>query len=344
MGMRRGIHIGVCVFAVMRLPVSGQTATMDRQRAANLELLNSIRSLSVSYISEVEVKPGEKSIEDRLATIYKEPSVRHEAARVVSLNCAARNERVALHLRAHPLEWVMIFEDLRDLRQIAEVEKLSLTAQAMLDKSRVVLSGEGIRGYLIGRKRDLVLRRSTEPGQRRDVSGLLRGPVHFGLINDELLDGCSEISVSEAEEIVDVPGILRQRLKSEKGQVVLEVDPQKDYRFRKLKVYSAGGQLTRECVAEDYRLVDGIWFPFEYEERGFNVSGEVMRREKLIVERVEFNRELPADALRISIPAGTMVHVSEGNASADTRLTEQRVMGTAELKALVDSLIERGRP
>jgi hypothetical protein len=89
---------------------------------------------------------------------------------------------------------------------------------------------------------------------------------------------------------------------------VYVIDPLVDYRYRTFKrIRKDTGKTIDEQHLEDYRLVDGIWYPFRQEERRFTNDGEPLEETRIAVATAKLNVDLDEKAFTFRVPAGWRV-------------------------------------
>jgi hypothetical protein len=260
-----------------------------------------------------------------------------EAERVFKRNRESRRQRITLLCDAERGEWKITTEDLRDIDQIMAEERLSPPHRLALDTSSIVLAEDGFIArfqpsvsYLF-----LMPRNKAESDEKCSRSHtILSCPLHFGIIGENLEESTTS---SMTESFLSGRSVLAVTLESEQRRHILEVDPQVDYQFRRYRIYSHDAQLRQESVADDYRLVDGVYYPFKFEKHEFDQQGNVTRHEKIIVQNVRFNHRLSPDVFQINIPAETKILVV-GRPGGQSRLAMGQVLGLGGLRNLVDQI------
>jgi hypothetical protein len=132
-----------------------------------------------------------------------------------------------------------------------------------------------------------------------------RPPLHTGVISSGSLSGKLGVSISQSqwegrpavEVVVSGPVVTNRYV----------ADPQLGYRFRQVTVKDDHDRRIREIMASDYRQVDGVWYPFRWEDRTFNQGSDQASTQEIIqVEAASF-KPPPADTFLLVIPAGTQV-------------------------------------
>lgn len=85
-------------------------------------------------------------------------------------------------------------------------------------------------------------------------------------------------------------------------------DPQLGFRFIRSTRTDPHGRRLGERIASDYRQVDGVWYPFRYEDRTFVKGTDQIAREEIITVDAACFEPPPAEVFALEIPAGTRVY------------------------------------
>jgi len=138
-----------------------------------------------------------------------------------------------------------------------------------------------------------------------------KGKLYSGLlIAESVLANAIEADISAVE--ADGKSLLRVKIHTEKeGKLlniqVIDLDPLLGFRFRHYELKGPNGQLAREIIADDYRDVNGIPYPFLYIRRQFDENGKVVKEKKYTFETVELGVDVSEDDFKVAVPAGTNV-------------------------------------
>jgi hypothetical protein len=122
-------------------------------------------------------------------------------------------------------------------------------------------------------------------------------------------------------------------------------DPAIGYRFRSIRWDMEGG-VFGEIIADDYRDVNGIPYPFSYISRTLDPrTGNVEREDKYAIKQAEFGIELPEEDLKVFVPKDTLIMStipeSPGRSIAvHSKVHTDKEMGMDEIKALCDEAKE----
>lgn len=201
--------------------------------------------------------------------------------------------------------------DLRDLDAI--LKKYNLPAE---QKMNVSLS----RASVIKETYEMILDDDFTEGEPAQLAITERPgkPPHFmsemlsfGVINDKLLSEQNNPTFTEINSVGKK--LLRIQLTQKREDVNLpdidvkiDCDPALSYRLYRIEK-SINGNIGVETIANDYRVVDGVTYPFLYINRNFDLNGNILREIKYTIEKAEFGLDLSAKDLKLLIPQGTLV-------------------------------------
>ncbi|MHC4442723.1 MAG: TlpA family protein disulfide reductase [Planctomycetota bacterium] len=111
-------------------------------------------------------------------------------------------------------------------------------------------------------------------------------------------------------ETVHKDGLELVKITFEPGaiKVIAWLHPHLGYRMHRIERYSPLGQLFMLQTASDYRIINGIPYPFSYEIKGWHhKTGKLEHRKLVKVVEAEFGTEVTDDNFKIDILAGTVV-------------------------------------
>ena len=195
--------------------------------------------------------------------------------------------------------------DLRDVDALLKEHNIPPVQKSVVSYSRKLV----FQGYyemdLLGidvsdAPPDLMLFKCSAPGRY-----YMFRLASLGIINEELLSEDLGPTLSEVNS--DGQSLLRIQL-TRKGQnprkETIDCDPSLGYRFRRIQWHS-NGQLIKETIADDYRDVNGVPYPFLYIDRSFDEDGKIRRETKYVIEDAQLGAELSANDFKIFVPAGT---------------------------------------
>lgn len=129
----------------------------------------------------------------------------------------------------------------------------------------------------------------------------------LGIVDKSLLSDENNPRLSQVTQ--DGRSILRVELSCERpgGMVhaTINCDPTLRYRFRRIQwVYN--GNVYSEIIADDYRTVNDIQYPFTYIERTFDKSdGKLVYERKITIEQAQFGIPLTSKDFKVFVPSGT---------------------------------------
>lgn len=94
---------------------------------------------------------------------------------------------------------------------------------------------------------------------------------------------------------------------AEGQRLVVFLDPEIGYRYRRWERIAPNGRLIEERSAEFYQTVNGIPFPFKHETTKYRADGSKYYHERLVVLAADFNVPQNAVDLSLDIPGTAMV-------------------------------------
>lgn len=197
--------------------------------------------------------------------------------------------------------------DLRDIDALLKEHDIPVVQKSIVSYSRTLVIQQPYEMELLSidvsdAPPDLIL--SKCPGPKYYMFGL----KSLGIINEKLLSEDFEPTLSEAN--LDGRSLLRIELNG-KGENPLrgtiECDVSLGCRFRRIQWHSADGRLVQEKIADDYRDVNGIQYPFLYISRSFDKDGKISSERKYVMEKAQLGVDLSADDFKIFVPAGTQL-------------------------------------
>lgn len=86
----------------------------------------------------------------------------------------------------------------------------------------------------------------------------------------------------------------------------IECDPSLGYRFRRIQWYK-GDRLVKEIIADDYKDINGVPYPFLYISRSFDENGGIIRERKQVFQEVELGIDLSEEDFTVLMPKGTII-------------------------------------
>lgn len=141
--------------------------------------------------------------------------------------------------------------------------------------------------------------------ERPDIANFMFEKMFLGVIDKALLSEDRNPTLTKIDS--DGESLLRIELTIE-GQTVrkgtIECVPSLGYRFRRIE-WRIDGRLIKETIADDYRDIDGVPYPFLYIERSFYEDGKVRRETKYVIEDVRLGVDLSVNDFKVFVPSGT---------------------------------------
>ncbi len=202
-------------------------------------------------------------------------------------------------------EWT----DLRDINALAKENNLSPLSKRSLSSTRITFVKDNYEmvyfpaGDEEPNNANLILQKRPGP-----IKYLLDMP-YYGIIDINFLDDKNNPTVSEVS--VDGKSLIQINLSIEipgwdgnKPAVVIQCDPQIEYRFRHLIRTDTKGKTSIEVIANEYMDANGIPYPSFYQYRQF-IDGELYREEIYNFEKVQFGMDLKDSDFKMFLPEGT---------------------------------------
>ncbi len=130
--------------------------------------------------------------------------------------------------------------------------------------------------------------------------------VKLGTIEGEWINNESDIQFEVLENKQEKALLkITSSLKNQIHRHEIICDPEIDFKFLNYKLYSHDN-LTREISASDYRMTDGVWFPFSYKEIRYK-NGEVVFQVNREFEKVDLGAEINENDFTMQVPKGTYI-------------------------------------
>jgi len=197
-----------------------------------------------------------------------------------------------------------VWEDLRDLDAIAKKENLTPVQRINVDCSQSVLVDNTTLNELSFMDSN---RTGAEPQACLNKRpGKIRYYVEPGTINKKYLKEKYSIKLTQLTE-GDSDLLKIDITFDEKGDSKLEYicNPGLGYRFKEQNwIYK--GQVTKKITAEDYKIIDGIPYPFTYTTTYYR-NGEVKKRITKKVKKAKLDPVLTKKDFKIFLPNGTFM-------------------------------------
>ena len=184
----------------------------------------------------------------------------------------------------------------------------------------------------------LRVRRVPAPAANAKVS-VLSSPIRFGFLMDSVFEQYDAHSVDSV--VVEGRNLYRITLRSSRGRVVVEVDPELDYCYRRIHIYGPEDRIRVSAEAREFRRVNGVVFPHKYERTNYRADGSPSKNTKFIVESADFNRPLQDADLEVVLPE-KVVAISSDDSVLGVDLS--RTAGKLSAEALPGILIRPRLP
>lgn len=311
---------------------SAEEVSVEGVRQANVDNIAALGTGTVVYMSEHSNSPvAAQGFKSKIAADYKDkPEQRAHNLSVVNANVTHRRERNIVTFDAKSATWKISAQDLRDLDAIMEREHLPVVRRGQLDLSRVTLVSRGLSAQFSSVSNRVCFDRIGNASQH----SILSSPLRFGVVSDKLFDDYPEHEIRSCS--MNGRSLICVALKGPSGSCVLKCDEEVGLRVRSIEYFSPAGRLMHSSLADDYRVVNGIPFPFRGEQVKYDDSGSVLKRETIIVESAIFNDgdAVSVSELNLVIPQGSRAFFLN-NAGGTAVITEDSILRPSTLQDFV---------
>ncbi len=306
--------------------------SVDDVRRANADNLAALGAGTVVYVSEHSNSSATaQEFKSKLAADYKDtPDQRAHNLSVVSANVTHRRERNTVTFDAKSATWKVSAQDLRDLDSIMERERLPVARRGQLGLSRVTLVSRGLSAQFSPAGKRVYFDKTGSASQQ----GILSSPLRFGVVSDKLFDVYPQHEIQACS--MDGQSLVCLTLTGPSGKCVLKCDEELRLRVRSIEYFSPAGRLTHSSLADDFRVISGIPFPFRGEQCKYDDSGAVLKRETITVEAATFGDgdAIDLSELKLVIPQGSRAFFLN-NAGGTTVVTEDSILRPSTLQEFV---------
>lgn len=223
--------------------------------------------------------------------------------------------------------------DLRDINSLMVQynipdEKLN---RINLNQSKIILyKGDNSIIYTPGIS-DITLWKSSGPKYLFDIAA-------NGIMPDKILNSKGDINVIEYE--ADEKTLVKVEITYKTGiSIIVECDPSIGYRYKSIK-WLYNGQLSSELLVNDYREVDGIYYPFYFVRRNYSESGNIEYEYILSVEEIHIGIKLAGNDFKIFAPPGTQIADSLVSQTT-SKIGTSRTLGIDDVIAIGRNRLQR---
>ncbi len=308
------------------------TVSIDELRKANRLSISEIKTATVGYRSSLERTP----LQDfpGVGSANGDGNQRRILSRV-NLAFEADDETIVTFDAGGPV-WKTERRDLRDIDALLAAGGLPERERVNIDRTRIELRDLELEGLLVARANHLLIDDRSK-GHVNSIDALLATPLRAGCYPDQWITDNAPLSVQEC--LFEGRRAARLTIELATGTRVLYLDPTIGYRFRRVEVYRADGSLSQLETADDYRKLDGLYYPFNFEQEQYSADGAVTKHLKVSVLHASFNHDLPEGALSLAVPAGTRFqHIQSGSRGL---LSEDRAVQMTDLHEWKAALIQQ---
>jgi hypothetical protein len=287
----------IVIFCVTQVAQSSQITLNDLRQiiASDQNLITTVHAVYIQ--DELENRYVENAVKNRELFTNDEYKLHLANQRIVT------EEELYLDSTAKSIK--LIRTDIRDINSIMKENNIPDVNynKHNINRSRVYIC-QGAEGFGV---------HEGKPNWVVDIWDNNRFADYFlefprlGVIPSELLEHLDNVKLQNVA--VDGKSLLSVTWESEskQGTVSGEIlcDPSINYRFHKIQ-WSRGGHIFKEIIADDYRNVQGIIYPFSYTKRVFNPKDGTLQNETVFnIDKIEFNIPIEADYFEMYIPSNT---------------------------------------
>jgi len=289
---------------VSSLVTQAQAVTIDEIRKTLEDDRQSIKTIHI--IGFVEKLDSNLSILDKATT-------EENYKRLKTFQSVVTENDTIIDCRS-PRKAKLVQEDVRDLNEYFKSEKIPLNTVKYIAQNKIILAKEGYRIYMANQTGTAlrIYKEDTSEGNFQ-VPSTFQTP-YFGIPNAGYFTKDQNFVITECPPLICVdirysgkPWILR-----------FELDPALGCRLRTFKWFN-NNICKLEIIADDYRDVNGIPYPFVYKTKTFNQSGETSSEENFYAEKVTFNEEFKDEDFRMFVAPETEVSIPGELIAPDTR-------------------------
>ena len=312
-----GIGVGtICIIAIVCVrPCFGITLSELRKVVADSN--DASRTARLLYIEENTSNDPVKQKEDSIEYKVKDLN-RHT---IVEVNAVFDRPTARV---------IALTSDLRDLDAFLKANNLPREQRVNLSRRQVVVCRGGYQLALCGQDAaesggTLLFSKHPDNTKWQFWSVPELGSLDDRVISDEHNPRLSEVTIEGRQ-------MLRVYVRTGNLDGTFECDPTIGYRYRRIE-WRYEGQIFIECVADDYRDVNGVYYPFHFVDRRFYPGGGVQSEKTYTIEEAAFGIKVIDDDFRIFVPGGTTFLETVMN-NREQRLGMDRYIGIDDAIAL----------
>jgi hypothetical protein len=235
-----------------------------------------------------------------------------------------------------PRRMKSIQKDVRDLNELFKSEEIPLNTVRWIAQNKTTLVKEDYSINMINQTGPVLKIYKEETSKENfQVPSFFQTP-YFGIPDPGYFTKEKNLIITECTPLVcvdvnfstpEITRILR-----------FELDPVLGYRLKSFKTI-INNVCTREIIADDYRNINGIPYPFIYKIKSFNPLGQLRFEENFYAEKVAFNKEFKEEDFRMFVPPDTEVSIPGDSVTSDTRnVRTQKIKGGCYLG--VDDILQ----
>ena len=294
----------VFLLAVL-FPATVFAVTIDELREATSKHYTSIKQIHVVYVMEDNDYGQTRTLTPEAIELFKKTGqsqsmidVFKSADRINS----SRKEKIELFYDIETKDMKEIITDLRDIPKLLKDNNLPAKEKRNVCQTKIILTDRNhslrfrpVESYHEDRE-SLTL-------EKNERNGLVIPEIMLlGIIPSYYLTDAHNPTLFKQED-----GKLKIEITSGKQKEyksLILCDPSLDYRVSLIQQYKEGN-LTKETIITDYRIIGGIPFPFHCIEKSFDKDGNILTEKIYTIENVELNQKFAPDTFKVTIPDGT---------------------------------------
>jgi len=302
--------------------------------AVTLSELRSITADNQSLVTTAHLVYVEEFDDNR--PVSESPAIFKYEKKITTIHKHTRTKADAI-IDRHNKTVKKALTDLRDLDELLQQNDLPANQNRNISNTKTLV----IQGTY-----EMELSTIEEPPmlglfERPDPPDYMFELLSLGAIDRQLLSEDNKPVLTEIHSSGKTSLLVNLTVEKARGlqEVKIECDPSMGYRFRRIE-WRSNGQLAKETIADDYRNVNGIPYPFRYINRRLDKDGKVRTERKYVIESAELGVSLSANDFKISVPAGTVV--TDTVISMTSRKIDQQChMSIDDVLALGTSWLEK---
>lgn len=169
--------------------------------------------------------------------------------------------------------------------------------------------------------------------------------LYYGVILPEQWERLDKITAIRKGQIDDHDVVIYEMANSKESdwKVVLYVDSNVEYRYRKMEV-SSQNHLSQVQIAREYQKIDGIFYPMYFETIQYDVStGKLQKREVFHIQDARFNQPFDPNAFTVELKPTTVVAATNIPGLSASLKSFRPKLQKESLRVGIDEILEQAR-